>query len=54
MIGARGPDATVHYPVNEVAAQVRRVGRPRRPTVPAEAYADWSAELTPTRLTWPP
>lgn len=53
MVGSRRPDATVHYPVNELAA--RHGASAAEPTsVPDEAYADWSAELTPTRLTWPP
>jgi len=53
MVGARSPDATVHYPVNELAA--RHGASVAQPTsVPAEAYADWGADFTPTRLTWPP
>jgi uncharacterized cupin superfamily protein len=53
MVGARRPDATIHYPVNELAA--RYGASAAEPTsVPAEAYADWSSQLTPTRLPWPP
>src|SRR6188474_55328 len=52
MVGARRPDATIHYPVNELAARYgASVVRPT--SVPAEAYADWNSELTPTRLPWP-
>lgn len=53
MIGARGPDKGVHYPVNETAA--RYGASVTEPTSsPAEAYSDWSSEFTPTRLDWPP
>ena len=53
MIGARGPGRGVHYPVNETAA--RHGASVTAPTSsPAEAYADWSRELSPTRLDWPP
>ena len=53
MVGARRPDATVHYPVNELAA--RYGASTAEPTSkPEEAYADWSSELTPARLPWPP
>jgi uncharacterized cupin superfamily protein len=52
MVGARGPDTTVHYPVSEVAA--RYGASASQPTdVPDEAYADWGREFTPTRLPWP-
>jgi uncharacterized cupin superfamily protein len=53
MIGARGPDRGVRYLVNETAA--RYGASVTEPTSsPAEAYADWSSEFTPTRLDWPP
>src|SRR6478672_2339909 len=53
MVGARRPDATVHYPVNELAA--RYGASAAEPTsMSEEAYADWSSQLTPTRLPWPP
>jgi uncharacterized cupin superfamily protein len=52
MIGARGDQYGVHYPVNERAAAVG--ASVTAPTdVPADAYADWPSEFTPTRLTWP-
>lgn len=52
MIGARGPDLGVHYPVNELAAAFgASVTEPTDD--PAKAYADWSSEFTPTRLDWP-
>jgi hypothetical protein len=39
--------------VNELA--VRYGASAAEPTsMPEEAYADWSSELTPTRLPWPP
>ena len=53
MIGARGGDRGVHYPVNKTAA--RHGASVTSPTSsPAEAYADWSNEFTHTRLDWPP
>lgn len=53
MVGARGPEATIHYPVNEVAA--RYGASVTEPTsVPAEAYADWGMEFTPAKIPWPP
>ena len=53
MVGARPPDETVHYPVNELAA---RYGGsvPRATSDPEEAYSDWNSELEPTQLRWPP
>ena len=53
MVGARRPDATIHYPVNELAARYgASVVRPT--SVPAEAYADWRQEpRRPTRNPWP-
>jgi uncharacterized cupin superfamily protein len=53
MVGARRPDATIEYPVDEVAAR-HGASVSRATSDPAEAYADWSGELTPTRLSWPP
>jgi uncharacterized cupin superfamily protein len=53
MVGARRPDPTIHYPVSELAA--RYGASAAEPTsLPEEAYADWSAKLTPTQLPWPP
>lgn len=55
MVGARRPDATIHYPVSEVAARYgASVARPT--SSPSEAYADWGGResLRPTRVAWPP
>ena len=52
MIGARGPDLGVHYPVNELAAGYG-ASVTQATDSPAEAYADWSSEFTETRLEWP-
>jgi uncharacterized cupin superfamily protein len=53
MVGRRDADKTVHYPVNELAARYG-ASVPAPTSVPAEAYADWGADFTPTRLPWPP
>ena len=51
MIGARG-DYGIHYPVNTRAgAHGASVTTPT--DTPAEAYADWPGEFTPTQLEWP-
>lgn len=51
MIGTRG-DYGIHYPVNErAAAHEASVTAPT--DSPAEAYADWPSEFTPTQLEWP-
>jgi uncharacterized cupin superfamily protein len=53
MVGTRRDDATIHYPVEPLAA-------PYRATVetatdhPREAYADWPRGYEETRLDWPP
>jgi hypothetical protein len=53
MVGARDDEATVHYPVDELAA--RHGASVEHPTDdPAEAYADWSPRFEPTKLDWPP
>lgn len=53
MVGVRRPGATVHYPVNELAAQHgASVAEPT--SDPDEAYADSGRDFTPTRLSWPP
>ena len=52
MIGARREGDGVHYPVDErAAAYGASVTAPT--DSPAEAYADWPNEFTPTRLEWP-
>jgi uncharacterized cupin superfamily protein len=53
MVGARGPDATIHYPVNEKAAA--HGASVSEPTDDARtAYADWPDEFEETKLPWPP
>jgi len=53
MVGARGPEKTLEYPANELAARYG-ASAPRTTSDPAEAYADWGSEFTPTQLAWPP
>ena len=53
MVGSRGADKAVHYPVNDLAAPFG--ASVTEPTdSPTEAYADWSNEFTETHLDWPP
>ena len=53
MIGARGPEQTIHYPVSELAARHRAsVATPTNSA--AEAYAEWGGNFTPAKLDWPP
>lgn len=53
MVGARRPDATIHYPVNEKAAE--HGASVTEPTDDARAaYADWPSESEETKLPWPP
>jgi uncharacterized cupin superfamily protein len=52
MVGTRSEDATVHYPVNELAARHRASAQ--EPTDDsARAYADWPGGFEPTKLDWP-
>lgn len=53
MVGARGTDQRLHYPVNELAAR-HGASVSEATSVPSEAYADWSRVFTPARLLWPP
>ena len=53
MVGARGPEKTLFYPVSEAAARYGASAAEPTPN-PAEAYADWEARFTPTKLPWPP
>lgn len=55
MVGARGPDATLHYPVNELAAE-HGASVPSETSDAREAYgkAGWKPEFTPVELDWPP
>ena len=52
MIGARSPEATLHYPVSEVAARHGASVAKDTPD-PDEAYADWPGDYVPVRLPWP-
>ena len=53
MVGARGPDATIHYPRNEAAAAYGASAE-QSTDDPGEAYAAWSSEFTETTMPWPP
>ncbi|HEY3463007.1 MAG TPA: cupin domain-containing protein [Gaiellaceae bacterium] len=52
MIGARAKDATLHYPVSELAARHAASVGEATPN-PEEAYADWPGDFVPVRLPWP-
>jgi uncharacterized cupin superfamily protein len=52
MMGGRSKDATLHYPVSEVAAKHDASVAQDTPN-PDEAYADWPGEFKPVRLPWP-
>jgi hypothetical protein len=51
MIGARSEEATLHYPVSELAAK-HGASAGKETSSPREAYADWSWNCAPVRLTW--
>ena len=53
MVGSRPDDEELDYPPNEIAARYGASVRERTSSAD-EAYADWSPELTETRLDWPP
>jgi hypothetical protein len=54
MVGARKPDATIHYPVSEVAA-LHGLSTPVASDAAREAYgnAGWNRQSVPTRMPWP-
>jgi hypothetical protein len=52
MIGARTEDATINYPVSELAARYDASTAKETPH-PKEGYADWPGDFAPTRLPWP-
>jgi uncharacterized cupin superfamily protein len=53
MVGARKPDATTHFPVNDKAA--KHGASVSEPTSDARtAYAGWPSEPERTKLPWPP
>jgi uncharacterized cupin superfamily protein len=51
MIGARSPDATVHYPVSELAARYG-ASAPHDTDSPKEAYADHTGVTEPAPSPW--
>ena len=53
MVGARGPEQTITYPANELAAR-RGASVAQDTDSTAEAYAEWGANFTPAKLDWPP
>jgi hypothetical protein len=53
MVGTRLDDNALHYPANELAATYG-ASATESTSDPREAYADWSRELTPAKLPWPP
>jgi uncharacterized cupin superfamily protein len=53
MVGARKPDATTHYPVNDLAAK-HGASAPEPTDNSQIAYSDWPAESEKTKLPWPP
>ena len=53
MIGARSPDATIHYPVDEVAARYG-ASASHDTDSPDEAYADQTGVTRPAKSPWPP
>jgi uncharacterized cupin superfamily protein len=52
MLGARSPESTIHYPVNEVAAR-HGASVATATDSPKEAYADMPREVTRYRGYWP-
>jgi len=52
MIGARSEDATIRYPVSELAARHGASARQETDN-PREAYADWPGDFAPARVPWP-
>jgi len=53
MSGARRPDATIHYPRNEVAA-AHGASAEESTDDSRKAYAAWSGERTETAMPRPP
>jgi uncharacterized cupin superfamily protein len=52
MVGSRPVREELDYPPNELAARYG-ASVPERTSSAKQAYADWSSELTETRLDWP-
>jgi len=53
MVGARGPDAGITYPVSPLAAR-HGASVSTATDSPAEAYSGWSKTFSPERMPWPP
>ena len=53
MVGARGPDATIHYPRNEAAAAYGASAE-ESTDEPRRAYVAWSEDFSETTMPWPP
>ena len=52
MVGARGPEQTISYPANELAAR-HGASVAHDTDSAAKAYAEWGANFTPAKLDWP-
>lgn len=52
-IGARHPDNSIHYPVDEQAARLG-ASSIESTSDADQAYAAWGREFTPAKLDWPP
>lgn len=52
MVGARRPDATLNYPVSELAAR-HDASTSEETGVPSEAYRERPREFVPERMRWP-
>ena len=53
MVGARGKDRHVHYPVEESAARFG-ASVDAETSDPREAYASWEPKFAPVEVDWPP
>ena len=53
MVGARGEDKTLHYPLSEIAATYGAAAA-EETNSPRDAYRGWPEEDTPLREVWPP
>jgi uncharacterized cupin superfamily protein len=52
MVGTRGPEKTLHYPVTELA-QKHGAAAPEETSNPREAYREWPRNFRRVRATWP-
>jgi uncharacterized cupin superfamily protein len=53
MVGARGPDNKLHYPVTELALK-HGVAAPEETDDARQAYREWPRDFRRVRATWPP